>query len=333
MVTVAEIARAAEVSRYTVSKVLNGDASVKPATRKRIHAICDRLGYIPNRNALGLVRGKTDLIALVVPYVTDQFYSAMIEKLERLAARRGYMLIYKSSYNDSATERKIIRSFLSLKVCGLFSVPALPAPDRATHELAEKNVPVIYLDRPFSPDCRCVLNNNYGGAAAMTGHLLEKTADLWYHDSFYGDSNPTAVERRTGYADTMRRHGLEPKFLPVGVSAERQDNERFAYENVSAFLRSGGRCGGIFCVTDAVAFGAAAAVREAGLTPGRDIFLGGHDDLRFGAYANPPITTMRQNLDGICESAFDMLETLLRGESPEPRRKIFDPELIARKSG
>ncbi len=332
MVTLSDIASAAGVSRYTVSKVMNGDASVKAVTRKNVMEICDRLGYVPNHNALGLVRGKTDLVALVVPYITDQFYSAMCEYCERLAAERGFTLIYKSSYNDAATEREIIRSFLSLKVCSMLIVPAVSNPDMVTHKLAASNVPVVYLDRPLNDECYCVLNNNYASAAMMTEHLLKSTGDLFYHDSFYGKSNPTAVDRHDGYAGTMRRHKLKPKYIPI-KSPIRQDNELFAFENMSQFLRNGGTCGGIFCVTDAVALGCASAAQRFGLTPGKDIFIGGHDDLRFGAYTTPSMTTMRQDIPGMCRKAFEMLEKRLRHQTPSKRCEILDAELIVRCSG
>lgn len=332
MVTAEDIAKQAGLSRYTVSKVLNGAAGVRQATRDRVLRICDELGYIPDHNARGLRRGATDLVALVVPYVTDQFYSAMIEELELLAAAAGFMLIYKSSYNDAAVERAIIRSFLALKVCALLAVPATPGADLKTHELAARNLPVIYLDRPLSDDCFCVLNDNRASGAAMTARLLKHTPDIWYLDSFYGNDNPTAVERRAGYTDEMRRHGLEPRYLPVR-STIRQDNEHFAFENVSAFFSSGNSCGGLFCVTDAAALGAMAAVRKYGLTPGKDFFTGGHDDLRFGAYANPALTTMRQPLSAMCAAAFEMMQNCLRGEPPVIRRRMFNSELVVRDSG
>ena len=119
MVTIEEIAKRAKVSRYTVSKVLNGNITVRPQTRTRIMAICKELGYIPNLNALNLVRRKSSLIGLIVPYITDGFYSSLIEKIERRVQKAGYMLIYRSSYNDPEIERDTIRQFLSLNVCCL----------------------------------------------------------------------------------------------------------------------------------------------------------------------------------------------------------------------
>lgn len=333
MVTVSDIAREAGVCRYTVSKVLNGDRTVKDATRKRVKEICKRLGYIPNRNALNLVRGRSNCIALVVPYITDGFYAEMIEHLEKSAVAHGYMLLYQSTYNDPKLEAAAIENLLSLKICGMCIVPTVRGTDFAIHELAGKNVPVIYLDRPLNAATCCVLNDNRQSAREMTSHLLTRTADVAYLGSFYGSDNPTAEERHLGYLDAMAERGLEPRCLPLEAGNEKQDNERFAYDNVSAFLRAGNFCKALFCITDAAAAGAIAAFREAGFLPGAEVFVGGHDDLRFGEFAQPPITTMHQPVEEICAAALKLLDAAVKGTPPEKRRYVFPSRLIVRKSG
>lgn len=333
MVTIEQIAKEAKVSRYTASKVLNGNTTVRAGTREKIFAICKKLGYIPNLNAVNLVRRKSSLIGLVVPYITDGFYASLIEKLEQRIHEKGYMLIYKSSYNDAAAEREAIRQFLSLNVCALLIVPVVVKPDREIHDLAAKNVPVIYLDRPYSSSTYCVLNDNFKSAESMTGHLLKRTKKLAFLDSFYGSSNPTAIDRRKGYESVMKKHQLKPQIIfDSGFSGE-QDNEEYAYAVMKKFFRSGKSCDGLFCVTDAAAFGAARAVRETGRIPGKDFFIGGHDNLRFSSYANPPITTMEQPVDAICQTAIELLFLRMEGKNPRKLRYVHPSTLIVRKSG
>jgi len=333
MVTIEQIAKEANVSRYTASKVLNGNTTVRAATREKIFAICKELGYIPNLNAVNLVRRRSCLIGLIVPYITDGFYASLIEKLEHRIQEKGYLLIYKSSYNDAAAERETIRQFLSLNVCALLIVPVVTGPDRETHRLAAKNVPVVYLDRPFSGTTYCVLNDNFKSAETMTVHLLKKTKKLAFLDSFYGSANPTAADRRRGYESAMRRHRLRPQIISAGNISGKQDNEDYAYEAMKKFFRSGKTCDGLFCVTDASAFGAARAVREAGRIPGKDFFIGGHDNLPFSSYANPPITTMEQPQNAICQTALDILFRRMKGENPRRKKYVHPSILIERKSG
>ena len=99
------------------------------------------------------------------------------------------------------------------------------------------------------------------------------------------------------------------------------------------FFQSGRSCDGLFCVTDAAAFGAAQAVREIGRNPGEVFFIDGHDNLRFSPYANPPITTMEQPQDAICQTAVELVLKRLKGEHPRKRLYVFPSELIVRKSG
>ena len=333
MVTIEQIAKEANVSRYTASKVLNGNTTVRAATRKKIFAICKELGYIPNLNAVNLVRRKSNLIGLVVPYITDGFYALLIEKLEQLIQAKGYMLIYKSSYNDAAVEREAIRQFLSLNASALLIVPVVVSPDREIHALAAKNVPVIYLDRPYSSNTYCVLNDNFKSAESMTAHLLTRTKELAFLGSFYGSSNPTATDRRKGYESIMKKHHLKPQIIYDPVFSGEQDNEEYAYAVMKKFFQSGKSCGGLFCVTDAAAFGAARAVREIGRVPGKDFFIGGHDNLRFSSYANPSITTMEQPLDAICQTAIELLFLRMSGKDPRKLRYVHPSSLIVRKSG
>ena len=333
MVTVEDIAKAAGVSRYTASKVINNQPGVRQETRELVLKSCRELGYIPNLNAISLVKGNSNLIGVIVPYITDGFYSMLLEEMEKLFSDAGFQLIYKSSYNNSASEAGAITALLSLKVAALLIVPVVDAPDVEMHMLAARNTDVIYLDRPFGNDTCCILNDNFQSAAAMTRHLLTKSTDIVFLDSFYGEKNPTALERRRGYEEAMREKGLAPRIIPAGGSAVMQDNEYYAWEKLRNFFAENNRCGGIFCVTDAAAFGAARAAREAGFTPGRDIFIGGHDNLRFGAFAHIPLTTMAQPVSGICQAALDMIRSFKKGIKPEKKTIVLPSTLIVRQSG
>jgi len=138
MVTMKFIAEQTGLSRYTVSRALSGNSKVLPETRERIREVCEKYGYIPNCNAVGLVTGRTSLVGVVVPYLTDDFYSEFIEVLDRTSRKFGYQLIYRFSYSNRDTEAEIIRNFLALKVCAMIIVPVVAGPDRKTYELAAR---------------------------------------------------------------------------------------------------------------------------------------------------------------------------------------------------
>ena len=332
MVTMEYIARKTGLSRYTVSMALDGNPRVREETRQRILAACEKYGYIPNRNAVGLVKGRTNLIGVVVPYLTDDFYSEFIEFLDRTALKFDYQMVYRSSYNDNIVETEIIRNFLSLKVCAMIIVPVVTNPDRRIHELAEKNIPVVYFDRQWSEDSYHVINDNHSGVLQMTEALIAVGRRPAYIGSFYRNSNITARERELGYCDAMRHHKLQPRLIDCSYSREKQDNEQFGYDNIRQVIVGNAVPDALVCVTDAVALGAMRALKEAGIAPGKEILVAGHDNLRFSAFLSPALSTVRQRKDLFALTCIEIIDACLHGNPPAQKKYMFEPEIIRRES-
>jgi len=269
---------------------------------------------------------------MLVPYITDGFYSEIIELVESFAESAGFRLIYKSSYNNAAKEAEVIKSFLALKACAMIVVPVVDNPGWRIHELAAKRIPLVYLDRVMWKGCRCVLNDNEASGEAMTSHLLSRTKRVAYLGSFYGSANPTAAARQRGYLKAVAASGATPLLIPVDSSAERQDNEAFGHANMAAALKGGAKFKAVFCVTDSVALGACKAIREFGLEPGKDMLVAGHDNLRFSAYSAPSITTMAQPKAQLAEACFEMASKLAQGKPVRKKARLFKSELIVRES-
>lgn len=332
MVTMDFIAKATGLSRYTISRALSGNDKVLPETRQRILEACEKYGYIPNCNAVGLVKGRTNLIGVVVPYLTDDFYGEFIEALDRLAMARNFELVYRSSYNDGATEAKIIKNFLALKVCAMIVVPVVDRPDRKVHELAQKNVPVVYFDRPWSGEHYHVVNDNRLGVRQITDLLLQNGKHPAYLGSFYRESNVTASEREQGYREAMTAAKIAPQIIDCAYSDEHQDNEQFGYDNMRHLIQTGPLPDAVVCVTDAVALGVMRALKEAKLVPGADVAVTGHDNLRFSAFLSPALTTVRQRKDLFAEACLQIIGDCLNDKAPAQKRYLFAPQIIRRES-
>ena len=331
MVTMQYIAKKTGLSRYTVSKVLKGDSAVKENSRKKVFAACDKYGYLPNSNAVGLVKGKTTLIGVVVPYVTDNFYSEFTEYLDKAALEKGYQLIYRSSYNDCKTESNIIKNFLALKVCGMIIVPVTHH-DLHIHEVARKNVPIVYFDRPFDGKQYHVINDNRLGMFKMTEFVISKGRTPAYLGSFYHESNITAVLREQGYCEAMKAHKLVPRVVDCYNSPSKQDNEQFGYDNIKKLIAEGNIPNALLCVTDAVALGAMRALNEAGVIPGQDIMIAGHDNLHFSAFISPSLSTIKQPKDLFAQTCIEVLDRINHGSPPEQKKFMFEPEILIRES-
>ena len=330
----AQIAAEAGLSRFTVSKILNGTAGVREKNRQKVLELCRKYGFVPNSHAVNLVSKSSRMIGMVVPYITDGFYAELIELTEKYCAENGYFLIYRSSYNDAAAEAEIIRTFMGLKPAALLIVPVVVSPDLNIHKLAAENFPVVYLDRAF-PDQKscCILNDNRDSCRRMTRHLFENSPEVAFLDSFYGDSNMTAVDRKRGYLDAVREYGSEALILPGNNSGQNQDNEYHGFRSLELYLKQHRRAPkALCCVTDAVALGAMRALRDSGFIPGKDTLIGGHDNLHFGEFTTPPLSTMAQPREKIAKLAVDTALKMMSDPAAGQGIKLLRSTLIVRKS-
>ena len=333
MVTMKDVARNAGLSLYTVSKVLNGHASVREGTRLKVLQACEALGYERNPHAVNLVSRKTTTIGMIVSHITNPFYGEIIEAAEREARRRGYNLVYQCSYLDATIEASIIRHFQALRVCGLVIAPVVTSANRALLERAEEAFPVVYVDRYFSPDCSYVVNDNIASACLATNHLIERGTSPAYLGSIRSSLNPALLDRESGYRRAMEAKGLVPTLIPPENSAAERDNELFGYENMRAFLVSTPPPSGLFCANDSVAIGAMRALSERGLAIGKDVLVVGHDNISYTAYLNPPLTTVEQPKKEMGEGAVTLLANLSGDEERDtPTQRVLQSRLCIRAS-
>jgi DNA-binding LacI/PurR family transcriptional regulator len=330
--TMRDVAQAAGLSLFTVSKVLNG-LKVRDATRDKVLQACEILGYERNPHAVGLVSRRTKTIGMIVSQIVNPFYGEILEAAETASWGLGYQITYQCSYLDPAVEASVIRHFQALKVCGIIIAPVVARANRGLLLRMEERFPVVYVDRYFDGECNYVVNDNAASAATMTGHLLERGTTPAYLGSPRGGLNRALEDREMGYRRTMRMHGREPILIPVDHSAADRDNEQAGYDNIRAWLEASPAPESLFCANDSLALGAMRALTERGLSVGRDVLVAGHDNLSHTAYLNPPLTTMAQPKEEMGRRAVQTLVDLDRGERAEsPVQVMLQSQLCIRES-
>ncbi len=334
VVTMGEVARKAGYSRYTVSKVLNGDLTVRADTRKHVLRVCRDLNYAPNPHAVSLVRKRSNSIGMVVTYITDPFYGEIIRAAEREASSLGLQLLVQCSYGDADKEKQIIETFRVLRVCGVIVAPVVPRANRGLLKELEALLPVVYVDRYLRQHSSFVMNDNVNSAGMLVEHLISRGVAPAYLGSSHGSQNVAACQREQGYLDTMKRFRKKPLLVPLTLGMGGEDTAQFGYDNMAAWLKQGARPSGLFCATDSLALGAMKALYEVGLEPGRDVLVAGHDDLGFSAYTQPSITTARQPKERIGRTAVEILAQKIDQEIglASHVQKMFPSELIVRES-
>ncbi len=331
-VTLSHVAAAAQVSVQTVSNAINAPQRVAPATLQRTLAAIESMGYKPNRSARALRNQSSGLIAMKVEaprfdraaMLLDQFLHA----LSACAAELGYHLILCQAQNDES-EIAAYQELLQTTAVDAFILVSTHRGDPRTVWLRERGVPFATFGRSWDRDDKLAWVDVDGraGIETVVDHLFERghrrIAFLgWPSDSDVG------LDRRQGWLDACRRHGLPTHLLAV-ESVDDLDRGRAAALRLLSRKRPPTA---LMCVSDTLALGACRAMAERGLVPGIDVAVTGFDDSPAAALVTPALTTVRQPLDAVAHELIQHLDAELTGRRTPPRQSLLIPELVVRES-
>lgn len=336
-VTMQDIANLVGVSRITVSKYFNGNQGVKAETRKKIEKVCAELNYVPDQNAVRLVKGKANLIGVVLPVFSEPFFSEVLNVIGDEAAELGLRMVVFCSYNSPAREAAALLALRATKAHGVIITPVFSQENAELLKRLEQEMRIIFLDSYINPRCHFVMNDNMQSTGLQTRYMLSRG----HQPAFLGAppvANPSGPERVAGYLKAMQDAGVAPYLVPL-INAEATWNfEAFAMHHTLSMLGSGeweksGKTA-LICATDRLAIGAMAAFRKFGLEPGRDVAFAGHDDIPVCEYLYPPLTTVKQDIVAIGRAVIEFLkldESAFTSKHPY-FQKIFPARLVVRES-
>lgn len=322
-VSMADVAAEAGVSGQTVSRVANGSPRVDPATRARVEAAMERLGYRMHRAARALRTGRTDTIGLIVSTLASVGNSRMLQALADAAAAQGFALTVVTATGRDA----VADGFARLRDQGIDGAVIL---NEATALARGIDVPdglaLVVVDAPrddhaSAPRFATVQTDHVAGARAATEHLLGLGHATVHHLAGPADSF-AAVERERGWRDALEAAGR-----PV------PDLVRGDWTAASGHAAVAGLDDGVtalFTANDQMALGALRALSDRGLRVPEDVAVVGFDDVADAADYRPPLTTIRQDFDALGAAAIDALVARLAGAAVAP--VVLVPELIRRAS-
>jgi LacI family transcriptional regulator len=306
--------------------VINEHPTVTPATRARVELAVRDLGYIPNAVAGSLRSRRSKTVGLIIPDLTNPFFSELALHVERSAAVAGYNVILGNSDNSVDQQRHYLRAFAERRVDGVILVPANEM--RASFEFA---VPVIGVDRevggrPF------VASDNVGGAKSAIEYLCALGHRLI--GCVAGPRElPNAHARRKGYekiaGSMLQTAGVDPSnyVVPGDFSYDA------GYAAGRLLLEMTPRPTAIFASSDQQAIGAMRAAADLGLAVPRDLSIVGFDDIPLAKLVMPRLTTVGQPVREIGVLAMQLLLDLLSGAAaPRPRRRLLATSLQIRES-
>ena len=172
-VTIVEVARKAGVSLGTVSRVINGNASVRAEMRERVLAAARQLDYVPNPAAQGIRSGSTRAIGVMVPDVSNPLFAATIAGAEDVLSRAGYNMILSGSRYSAEKEREILTLFQQRRFDGMMITPSREDDPGVLQLLRESTLPTVLLERQSALPLDSVTTDHYTGALDAVGYLLE----------------------------------------------------------------------------------------------------------------------------------------------------------------
>ena len=300
-VTLQDIADVAGVQKMAVSNALNGTRSVAPATRERIQRIADELNYIPNFAARALTQGRTGIIAVLSGPVNEFYYSTMVHLLEQRLRHDGFHLMLMHTPGEV---RDLVQSTGDLAVDGAIAVdmlglvnefrshPTMPCVSISTAEQSLVDNVFVDLSASIAEAMKLIFSQGRRRVAYLV------TADIMTSNS--------EVRART-YRSQMQQAGYAPEFINVVTNDLDRLEQRF-----KTYLEKHGCPDALLCQNDETAICAAAVLKEMGHTIPHDVLLMGCDGQRHMNYLAPPLSTIVQPMEEICDVAWDFLQRRIK---------------------
>jgi LacI family transcriptional regulator len=316
-VTINDIARLANVSKATVSRVLNHKPDVDLETRERVLRIVEEQGFVPSIVASDLAGGRSRLVGVLAPPFTWPMLPDVMRGVAEAVAETPFELVLytiNDSMRDMDRSRLIEHILASKLTSGLLAIFPGPVAQHLTR-LYKQRFPLVMIDDQTVPtDIPWIRSDNVGGAYVGVQHLIQlghrRIAHIQGPMSYL-----VSRERHEGYRQALQEAGLtlDPDLVLEGDF--QMTGGRAAAEKLFA-LPPEKRPTAIFASSDLTAYGVLAAAEEYNIQVPGDIALVGFDDLPLSPYIHPPLTTVRQDFAGMGRRGFELLLSMI--ESPPP---------------
>ncbi|MGO1413042.1 MAG: LacI family DNA-binding transcriptional regulator [Microbacterium gubbeenense] len=319
--TISDIAAAAGVSKATVSRVMNGVATVNEEIAQRVRAAVAELGYSPSATARSLSLGESRTVGVVVPDLANPMFHQVLHGLHRAAERDGYRVLVADTREHNDIEAATV-----LDIRNRTDAIALFAPRMSREKLLEllPNIaPVVVFNRTTGKRAGSVLIDYADGIGQVARHLIA----LGHTKIAYLEGPPQArsnMARQDGL-DILAAEHPEVEIVNVACGSSFEDG----YESWPAVRET--TATGVIAFNDVVALGLLGRLSEEGVRVPEDLSVAGFDDIPFSRYSSPSLTTMTARLGDVGERIWTTLLDQMRGEADlEPT--IFAPALAERSS-
>lgn len=329
--TLKDIAAKTGVSVSTVSRVLHDNSQkykISNETAARVKLVAKDLGYRVNALARGLRQQKTHEIGIIVPDISNPFFSEIVKSLAGELRKKGYNFIVYDSDEDINIEKTGVKSLLEKRVDGLI-IASVGQDFSHIQKIRDAEIPVVMVDRCFDKlDVDSVSVDNVKGALLAVNHLITE-----------GHSRIAFIQGLLGtYANENRLEGYKQALQTAGIPIDEQlivgdDFRSFnGYLKTKSLLNLSKPPTAIFTAGDLIALGTLEACREMNISVPDDLSLITFDDPVFTSYLSPALTAVEQPRFKIAEIVVAMLCSRIKNPHEERRKILLEPKLNIRSS-
>jgi len=327
--TIQDVARAAGVAASTVSRYLNGQLKVSPATEAKVLEAVADLGYVPNATARNLARRRSGVIGFVVPEISNPYFGAIADHVVEEVERHGRLVLLCSHRSQSVKQTSYIELLASGAIDGMLYLGSFRSNERLAVAIAD-GLPVVVVDEPIAglPPVPTVVMDDYAGGYQATSYLVALG-----HRRIAFVSGPAELgsvqERYRGYLDALRKAGIETEGQ---VRLSGQFTEQFGVSALPHLLAAARPPTAAFVASDYIALGVISAAEAHGIAVPGDLSIVGFDDIRFSQYVRPRLTTVRSPLDRLAHLGVELLFERLADPQAPARTHVLPVELVIRES-
>jgi DNA-binding LacI/PurR family transcriptional regulator len=327
--TIKDVARAAGVAASTVSRYLNGQLRVSPATEAKVLEAVAELGYVPNAAARNLARRQSGVIGFVVPEISNPYFGTIADYVVEAVERHGRLVLLCSHRSQSVKQASYIDLLASGAIDGMLYLGSFRSNERLAVAIAG-GLPVVVVDEPIAdlPPVSSVVMDDYAGGYQATSYLVALG-----HRRIAFVSGPAELgsvqERYRGYCDALSVGGLDASSQ---VRLSGQFTEQFGMSALPHLLAAASPPSAAFVASDYIALGVLSAAETHGIRVPGDLSIVGFDDIRFAQYVRPQLTTIRSPVDRLAATGVELLFERLADPGAPARTQILSVELVIRES-
>jgi len=318
--TIRDVAKKANVSVSTVSRVINQKGYVHEETKVLVNKIIKELGFIPNQLARSLTNRSSKIIGVIVPHIGPSFYGELLEGIESQAAAYGYKIMFCHTQDDPDRELEYLKFFEQYNIEGLIIASNFSNRDK----LADLNIPVVTVDHILDENIPSITSDNVKGGELAAKKLIEKGAKRIL--VFRGPSFLlTTMERTIGFLNELKKHQIFADIFDFDlVNPDTKLIEEILRNNITV--------DGIFTFSDTLAFATLNILQKLGKKVPQDVQLIGYDNTPYSKWVTPSITTIHQSVNFMGKQSFINLTRLIRGVELDTLHDIIDVKLIERET-